>query len=322
MDIDLAQLIAIFIEATLYGTYLVTYGFCVYRYLRDSNGWKPLRKVDWPIFSVASTIWVLLTVNVSVGMLRAAEALITKPSLSTMWIAVCKTVSTSILILLADSVMVWRFWVVYQKSLVATSFPAALWLACLGFTAWSLYLQVVHSTRGLRELSDLLTTSLQPVCSTFWALTLALNLYTTGAIVLRIWRVERDTTKALQSSEYNKDFQQPKDTSLHKTMKMIIDSGCMYALVSISVVVSQFLLSNAIFITSAIDIIVIGLTFNLIALRIASRHRREESNRKQRSRTIERSSIHFTNRLRQGGLDLALLVLARSQHVVSILIIT
>ncbi|KAH6896290.1 hypothetical protein BKA70DRAFT_1438509 [Coprinopsis sp. MPI-PUGE-AT-0042] len=188
MNTVLAQLVAVFVQATLYGVYLVTYGFCVYGYLRNSNGWKPLRKVDWPIFTVASTLWVLSTVNVSVGMFRVAETLITKPSLSNMWVGVCKTVSTSILILLADSMMVWRFWVVHQKSLVATAFPAALWLVCLGLVIWTLYLQVALSTRGLQEHSALLAIwlePLEPACSTFWALTLALNMYTTGKFIDR-----------------------------------------------------------------------------------------------------------------------------------------
>jgi hypothetical protein len=92
MNTDLAQLIAVFVQATLYGVYLVTYCFCVHRYLRNGAGagWRPLRKVDWPIFVVASTLWLLSTANLTIGMVRLAESLIMKPDISTMWTGLAK----------------------------------------------------------------------------------------------------------------------------------------------------------------------------------------------------------------------------------------
>lgn len=90
MNTELAQLVAVFVQATLYGVYLVTYCFCVYRYLRNSTGWRPLPKVDWPIFIIASTLWVLSTVNLAIGMFRVAEALIMKPNISMIWVGLVK----------------------------------------------------------------------------------------------------------------------------------------------------------------------------------------------------------------------------------------
>ncbi|EAU88012.1 hypothetical protein CC1G_01659 [Coprinopsis cinerea okayama7 len=182
-------------------------------------------------------------------------------------------------IIIADSIMVWRLWVIYERSLLASVIPTLLWAGGLVITIWTVYLRIHVAYRPGATEEDY-PPELHAICMALWALTISLNLYTTSAIVLRIWRADRETKACLRASQFNRDIQPP--SYLKQTMKIVIESGLIHSAVTVSVFICLALRTNASYITTAIDIIVIGITFNLIVLRVASRRLRE-SHAKQSS---------------------------------------
>jgi len=108
--------------------------------------------------------------------------------------------------------------------------------------------------------------ALFPVVISFWSATITLNLYSTTMIILRIRCVIREFT-ATQTSTVSSCPSQPQST-LQNAMRIVIESGLLYTLTSIFVLITPIKGSDPIFITTAAEVQVIGIAFNLILIRV------------------------------------------------------
>jgi len=169
--------------------------------------------------------------------------------------------TVNIQIMIADIVMIYRCWVLYAKSFRVVIFPTFLWLGGLACAGTSMYIQGVL-TSGVE--SRVNGGTLFPVVAASWSATIVLNIYATTMIVLRIWPVINKAAVTHRLSPF--PLVRPQ-TKLHIVMRTILESGLVYTTMTIIVFVTHISGSNSIFITSAAEMQLIGITFNLILIR-------------------------------------------------------
>ncbi|PFH53339.1 hypothetical protein AMATHDRAFT_45608 [Amanita thiersii Skay4041] len=163
---------------------------------------------------------------------------------------------------LTDAVLIYRCWVVYAQKYAAVIVPSFVWLGGIGCS--------IASTILLGRESSLLTEAtfikVKNLSGVFYVCTIAVNLYATSAIVLRIWRI---TSRSGNQKSVN---------SLHSTIRIIVDSGLLYTLSSVALLIIWFTWDRtpeteakdlAQVVSSAINSPMPGITFNLILIRVA-----------------------------------------------------
>ncbi|KAF8875868.1 hypothetical protein CPB84DRAFT_1853139 [Gymnopilus junonius] len=242
---DAAQMAGLCIEAVLYGIYLVTLSFVlVYIFRSESGSWRRPTGIRIGTLAVALILAINSTLNLAWGLTRIMQTYIFKiGAKGPTWIDLAKPYTVIIQTLTADLFLTYRCWAVYGKSLRVALCPSAL--------AWR--------ASGSRQLK------LTRFFTAQFALTTTLNVYATSAIVYRIWKTDR-SPDFVSSVDPNSNNRQRR-TKFQRINQIIVQSALIYTSASIMAFASYK--SNAQYITSAVDIIAVGLAFNLIVIRLA-----------------------------------------------------
>ncbi|PFH47137.1 hypothetical protein AMATHDRAFT_68350 [Amanita thiersii Skay4041] len=169
-------------------------------------------------------------------------------------------------VLLADSVLIYRCWVVYSRNWRVIVLPISLWVAYVGFSGLFLY------TSAYKTLSEVpvpytISRLYQAAIAACYICTIGINTYCTSFIIHRIWRVTRLTTGAASP------------TSVSFTIQVIAESGLLYTITSIlgliagmaSLGVKNTASRFAAAIFSAINYNMTGIAFNLLLIRVAQK---------------------------------------------------
>ncbi|CAA7261967.1 unnamed protein product [Cyclocybe aegerita] len=266
---DAGPTAGVLLEAFLYGIYLVTFFRALPTLLRSASGWKPVSDVHWATLSVFLLLWINGTINLCLGIVRNLQVQPEKDYRFTDWINVVKPVNVSLQILLAGGLLIYRCWIVNLRRRIVIVLPIALWMAGAAISIYACYLQTrsnLHLTVNLELL--------QMIWALFWAITVALNLYTTTSITYRIWRVRRECTATRRTvGHLNEllDGQCPKSANpdLETAFRIVIESGAIYTATSIAAFVSACFWNDSVYLTSAADIMAVGIAFNLVIVRVA-----------------------------------------------------
>ncbi|KAJ7907203.1 hypothetical protein B0H13DRAFT_2332589 [Mycena leptocephala] len=251
-----AETYGLFFESVFYGVYLVTCGFCVRTLFTTQTGLKRLRDLNWPMIVVAFLLFGIATVDavlqftrnlhtfqIADGPTDAANdfSAISDP------VNVVKSATVCFQTTIADIMLVYRCWVVYSRSWLAISLPALL---VMGNTA----------VTGV------------PFGAAFWALTIVINVLTTaflGLIVARIWKINSGTKDTLYASESQTRSSRRPSNKLQRVMRIVIESGILYTGTSLITFVSYITNSIAVYVTTDVEVQIIGIAFNLIIIRAA-----------------------------------------------------
>jgi len=150
---------------------------------------------------------------------------------------------------LADAVLIWRCWAIYNRSYLVICLPVSLWLACIGVSCWGLFAAVNVLTMANQLLDSIIA---------YWTFTLTLNLLVPALIVHRLQRHGQERANIFSDGSAM--------TPLSQIKRIILDSGLLYAITSIPALVTQVINSNALHITSGLGIMVTGIAFNLILI--------------------------------------------------------
>ncbi|KAF8068866.1 hypothetical protein FPV67DRAFT_1490019 [Lyophyllum atratum] len=266
---DAAQVVAVFVECIFYGIYLVTFLASLKSILWSGSQrtWASRLTSNRSMFLVIMVIFTISTLNLALGLVRLLQGLIyhTQPGggaiaeLGQDWINIVKPLTVHLQTITADVVLIHRCWIMCDKSYRMIIFPVFLWLGGVAVTALSMYMQGVL-TSGSRVNGG----TLSHVYISFWSATITINIYATAMIVLRIWRSVRETAMAHRFTP----FYSPKTQSrLQNIIRIIIESGLIYTAMSIIVFVTQLSGSNSVYITTAAEIQLTGIAFNLILIR-------------------------------------------------------
>jgi len=263
-----------FVMALFYGLYLATFFHCLRWHLFTDEGWtlRDRKSIHWTMFGATCTLFALCTINRALelkkSMMQAADSSrgvgenMKDTSLPIIQMLLCT--DANLTSQLADSVLMYRLWRIYNKSTAIIAFPLFLWIGGFALTGLQAYVQIVQLS-GLKLWLPV-NMSIGPgiILIPFWASTIVLNVYATSMIIRRLCHLSRDT------------FSDESTRVIKFVASLIIESGALYLVAGIAHFVAWWTPNDfAIAVISNINIPVIGIAFNLIIIRLAQ-HRAEE----------------------------------------------
>ncbi|KAJ6615589.1 hypothetical protein B0H10DRAFT_55468 [Mycena sp. CBHHK59/15] len=259
------QLLSQLLQAIFFGIYAVTLGFCLKALLRTQNRWKRATEINRPMLVVTlvmgcvATFDTCLTFAINVN----ALALYDGPGgpkaafdNTSGWMDIMGSADVIIQTVLGDVMLIYRCWIVYGRSWLVIACPVLLAIAGLVCIGMSIYLEVT-----LPAASQFASPYKQVVTST-WALTICINVITTSLIVVRIWRADRKHSQLFCEST------RPNKNTYHNARRIIIESGLMYTTVATITAITYITGSDAFAPLTGVDIEMIGISFNLILIRV------------------------------------------------------
>jgi len=154
--------------------------------------------------------------------------------------------------LIADGVLIYRVWCVWEKRWYFIIFNVLVWLGTLVSSIRILQLQIqwIEQPEDYFYLSQMVTWSLATQC-----LTLAQTTTATSLISFRLWQVDR------AASAY-------KDSSLLPVVRILIESGMLYTALMVCNVATTALENPGLFVILTLMSPIIGITFSLIIVRV------------------------------------------------------
>ncbi|KAK0484595.1 hypothetical protein IW261DRAFT_846894 [Armillaria novae-zelandiae] len=270
-----ASIVALFLESAAWGVFLVTFGLCLRSLLWTKSGLKSWPEINRPMLLVCLAMPIFATVQVALNTIRALESLgptgISEQFTNLGSAAeVLKFTCVNVQTLIGDGILTYRCWIVYGKSWAVAAVPALLWIGTLVTTVLNIVvISHIHS--------EALTapTSLRPIISSFWGISIALNIITTCLIVARIYSVDRMVYMHSVTRLSGPHSDRP--NGLQRAMRIIIESGAIYTSVAIITCATYVSGSIAVYITSALEVQTAGIAFNLIIIRVHNRSHDEET---------------------------------------------
>ncbi|KAF5352620.1 hypothetical protein D9756_006196 [Leucocoprinus leucothites] len=257
-----------FISALVGGVYITSVAFC-YRWLFFADeGWKLRKKIYWVTVVATSIIFLLNVIYPAIflrGVMEMVKLLEDNPGARytrAPWDRILWCTSAIVTVLIADCILIYRCWVVYERrSIAIIVFPAILWLGGLACTILMVYFEIAHTRdpkiggqvwRGLNE-------SLGPgfALIPFLALTVTLNSYTTCMLMRRINAVARKSESATARQ-------------FRYIARIFAESGVLCLSITVAQLIAWFTPNNiAIQVLCLINIPVVGISFNLVVIRSA-----------------------------------------------------
>ncbi|KAJ6587506.1 hypothetical protein DFH09DRAFT_1427559 [Mycena vulgaris] len=265
-----AQSYGHFLESVVYGIYLVTCVSCIRPLCLNQRGWRRASEINLGMvivaclfFSIATIdvvlqfYWTLRTFATTEGPVAAAVKFsdISNP------INVIKTVTVRLQISLADGMLVYHCWIIYNRSWMVIIVPLVLWLAGIAITGVLIYMDITLKLHAL-----LSVVQRKPFSAAFWGMTITINLLTTALIVAQIYRIDRSAKEFRYMSESQR--RRP-PSKLQHAIRVIVESGLMYAVTAILTFGTYVTNNVAVYVTTDLRVQVIGIAFNLIIIRAA-----------------------------------------------------
>lgn len=256
IPLDQAELLALFLENITYGAFLSLFNLLVVIPLGERNIHFSKQRFILP---VATLMMLLATMHLTIDFVRALEGFVTgDPEISPHPIAyyqvisqplhIAKTPVYALQTILGDTVLVWRFYVIYDKRLdilIPTTIILGTNLAIGIVVSWSI--SVADPGKNIFDTAS-------PWIAAFFIITMILNVCCTGAIVVKIWCARRHATTASRR--------------LSSVVAVIIESGAMYTTSILGLLIAYLSNSNGQY--AALDLVtpLVGVTYCLIVLQV------------------------------------------------------
>ncbi|TFK33653.1 hypothetical protein BDQ12DRAFT_727593 [Crucibulum laeve] len=261
------NVLAIFVEAILYGLYLATLLHCLRWMLYENEGWKIKKRISihWTMLTSTVLIFVCSFVNLILRLESTTQSIHPKPVTPSTpkmnWEAITICATTNVSALIADFILIYRCWTIYGRSRKVVIIPIIFWVGGLACAILQGYWQIVQTEVVITAWEPAaMKVGLGTILTPFWGLTVALNLYTTPMIVYRIWSVANENAGTDSLREFK------------SIIRVITESGALY----LAIIIAHFVVwftpnAFAIVMVSNINLPIIGIAFNLILIRTSKR---------------------------------------------------
>ncbi|KAJ3981915.1 hypothetical protein F5890DRAFT_1532883 [Lentinula detonsa] len=267
-DITAAQNVALFMECILYGVYLVSLGYCLRALLLEpfEQGLQRKKHINWVMLMVALLLCLFATLNVAFGLRHNLDAFsyYHGPGGATeelndisYWVNVMKTADYVAQTFIGDGMLIYRCYIVYGKNWKIIIPSIFFWL---GGSVCGVILTYTFVTLRSPALID--NSKAVPYVDTMAALSLTMNTLTTALIVGKIWSVDRQNATLMSNTTANATH------TLHRVMRIIIESAALYTISTLIFVITYVAGSNSNYGTSDSVVQIIGISFNLIIIRV------------------------------------------------------
>ncbi|KAH9476396.1 hypothetical protein JR316_0011971, partial [Psilocybe cubensis] len=173
---------------------------------------------------------------------------------------------TNMAVLTVDGFLIFRCWQVCERAYKMVISPIVLWIGGAACTVLQIYWQIVQSAEIHKAWTPInMTVGPGTILTPFWGCSIAVNVYSTGVILHRIWRHvqgQKRFSTAMSSSTRDLRF----------VMRVLVESGALYLLITIPhFIVWWTPSSTAILILAWTNLPAVGCTFNLIVIRTSQR---------------------------------------------------
>jgi len=256
----LTDIVATYVGALCLGLYLAVFSVSIRWLLFEKEGWKLRKNINW-IMLIAAVVLLALDITDSAVDLRVTiDPIVVEGSTQTVtWRTILICTNANVSALIADALLIYRCWVIYDKSRAYVIFPLLLWVGCIICTVLQACWQFIENG-SLQSKFHLVNMTIGPgtVLIPFWGFTIVLNAYATSMIIYRIWRVTKEVEA--HASQSTRD--------LRFVMRVLMESGFLYLVITIAHFAVWFgKNSTAIAALSAMNVPIIGIAFNLILIR-------------------------------------------------------
>ncbi|PFH47650.1 hypothetical protein AMATHDRAFT_67398 [Amanita thiersii Skay4041] len=220
----------------------------------------------------------------------------------------------TLVMVLADSAMIYRCWVVHGNKWRSILFPSFMWFVYIFFAAIFMYLHTVWDTPHPQmppSPSSLVLSKASVII--IYISTICINVYTTSAIVFRIWRISKASVNS--SSRHGLLF----------TIHVILESGGLFTFSSIlGMIIWAQSLTNpsmasqvAMGIFSGINFSAIGIAFNLLLIRVSKQRVNFNAQTTLTSMSLPIPGLDLSpNEEPERGSDIALRDLSKSRGLI------
>ncbi|KAI0265635.1 hypothetical protein BC834DRAFT_169366 [Gloeopeniophorella convolvens] len=261
--LDLSVFVGLFMESVLYGVHLIVFDTCLPVLLRRTR----MTAAEKP-YLVTSTILLLLfgTLHIAFALRHALDAFLWSSNPTERLLRAADPIDAlqwvffGLQTMLGDAILIYRCYVIYgrRKSVIAA--PFLVWICGNVNTALVLYiLFTMHS--GNRPLGE---SHLQALFTSCLSITVVINVFVNGLMVMAIWRVQRDAAD-LGIAERS---QSSSARALRRATRIIIESGVIYTIFAFLFFVLNIASNNFKFAIAACTVQIIGIAFDLIIVRV------------------------------------------------------
>ncbi|KAJ4469978.1 hypothetical protein C8J55DRAFT_537743 [Lentinula edodes] len=272
-------------ECILYGVYLVTLVQCIDCLVVEhhDHGIRFRKKINWTMLVVALLLCLFATLDVAFGLRHNLDAFIYYKGQGgavaelqdiSYWVNVMKTADYVAQTFIGDAMLIYRCYIVHGKNWKIIIPSIILWL---GGTVCGALLTFTFATLKSAALID--TSQAVPYVDTMISLSLTMNVLTTMLIVWKIWSVDRHTASIMSQTTSSAS----RASRLHRVMRIIVESAALYTISTLIFVITYVAGSNANYGTSDNVVQIIGISFNLIIIRVDSGRSYNGSTSLQRS---------------------------------------
>ncbi|KAF9009907.1 hypothetical protein BDQ17DRAFT_1421206 [Cyathus striatus] len=269
-----AHIVGLFVQSTLFGIFWVTAGFTAQALLFTDRKLRRASQINWILFGGAAALCFLSTLDIALALYHAILAFVLTKQLGgaaevyndiSSWINILKSAAVYTETIIGDFMLIYRCWIVYFKSWKVIIPSIILWLGCL------LCEIRILSVGAILRASTTANASLElfPYQCAFWALTVVLNISTTTLLIWRLWKVDRDSSRYRYQSDESGG-----GGTLRHVMISILESGLLYTITAFVTCITFVTKSPAVYVTTAFEIQVVGIAFNLIIIRAERRSAR------------------------------------------------
>ncbi|KAJ7470029.1 hypothetical protein B0H11DRAFT_1389142 [Mycena galericulata] len=277
VQVHTARLIALFVGCVLYGILLTTFVPCLRSLLfsatEDSKfRFKPRRDIKFPILVATILMFLVSSFSAVLSMQDVIDAFIDYNGpggalefyndVNAGWKHWMPAVEDTVQVILGDALLIYRCYVLYDRSLRTIMLPAASWLALCVASIISSYREAMLT--GTQRLNS---PSVRPFLSATLLLTLITSIITTCFIVRRLFKVEQ--RKDLRGS-IEPHF-------LTRVATIFFESGMIYSLSIIASLGVYLTDSNLQYVASLAMIHIIPITCNLLLIRVGAIGRTQKS---------------------------------------------
>ncbi|OBZ74586.1 hypothetical protein A0H81_05090 [Grifola frondosa] len=264
--LDRAELVSLFLESLLVGSFFVLYGIAVWILMFRSETRKRTT-LNRMLFAIASTMFILTVAHLGIDLHRAIEGFIvfshTPEGAIGFFLTlsdpthVGKNVIYSTQTLVGDGFVVYRLYVVWNRNLKIIIFPIML-LVADGVAAYAACYEFSVSGTDPTKLGDIFVTSIKPWLTSAFVLSLCTNVVSTSLIAGRIWYSNR------RLARYHSSL----GSSNWRVIEILIQSAVLYSASLIALLTTYLANSNAQYICLDATQPIIAIAFTLIIIRV------------------------------------------------------
>ncbi|KAG1827778.1 hypothetical protein EV424DRAFT_596629 [Suillus variegatus] len=258
MPLDAAAIMSTVLEGILYGFSVLMFIGTIWTFTYK----KRMRDVNRPIAAVAVFLFLLSTMHMVIDIIRVEDGLVkyrnTFPGGPAAFFAdytqetyVVKTTVILMQTLLADGVVVYRCYVVWQSVWVAI-LPCMMWCAIAVCGSYMVYDLSLAS-----DAESVFTNQTGRWVAAFIVFTFATNLVSSGLLAYRIWTIERSVSTIRTRR------------GIRPIVRVLVDAAALYSATTFSAIICFALSNNGTYVIGDLINPIISIAFYMVFIRIA-----------------------------------------------------